>query len=63
MQDDAVAVYNAQDVINTCESLAKQGATDVPTATPGAYMIAGTATPEFTETATPTPTLVQTATP
>jgi tetratricopeptide (TPR) repeat protein len=63
MQDDDVAVYNAQDVIDTCENLAKQGATDVPTATPGEYMIAGTSTPEFTETPALTPTPAQTTTP
>ena len=56
MRDDEIAVYNAQDVINTCELLAKAGATDVPTATPGAYQLDATATPEITETPTPTMT-------
>jgi len=56
MRDDETAVYNAQYVIDTCESLAKQGATDVPTATPGEYMLAiPTSTPDLTETVTPTP--------
>jgi len=63
MRNDDTAVYNAQDVINTCELLAKAGATDVPTATPGAFMLSGTATPEATITTTPTPTLAQTVTP
>jgi tetratricopeptide (TPR) repeat protein len=61
MRDDETAVYNAQDVINTCEQLAKQGATDVPTATPGAFLINGTATPVATVIVTPTP--LQLATP
>jgi tetratricopeptide (TPR) repeat protein len=60
MRDDEVAVYNAQEVINTCELLAKAGATDVPTATPGAYMVNGTATPEFTATISPTMTITPT---
>ncbi|MHC1740706.1 MAG: tetratricopeptide repeat protein [Anaerolineaceae bacterium] len=60
MRNDDVAVYNAQDVINTCELLAKQGATDVPTATPGAFIIQATSTPGVT--GTPLPPL-STATP
>ena len=55
MRNDEIAVYNAQDVINTCELLAKQGATDVPTSTPGAFVINATATPEIVSTLTPTP--------
>jgi len=62
MRNDDIAVYNAQDAINTCELLAKQGATDVPTATPGAYILEATSTPEATPTLTPTPPQV-TATP
>ena len=62
MRDDPTAVYNAQDVINTCELLAKQGATDVPTSTPGAYMLNATATPAVTGTITPTPPFSSTPT-
>lgn len=61
MKDDEIAVYNAQEVINTCELLAKAGATDVPTATPGSYQLDATATPEITVTVTPT--LMTTPTP
>jgi tetratricopeptide (TPR) repeat protein len=61
MRNDDIAVYNAQEIINICESLSKQGATDVPTATPGAYFIQATFTPE-PQTST-TPTLPITATP
>ena len=60
MRDDEIAVYNAQEVINTCELLAKAGATDVPTATPGAYQLDATATPAITATITPTPILTPT---
>jgi tetratricopeptide (TPR) repeat protein len=34
LRNDDVAVYNAQEVINTCERLAKEGKSDVPTPTP-----------------------------
>jgi len=33
LRNDDVAVYNAQEVINTCERLAKEGKSDVPTPT------------------------------
>jgi tetratricopeptide (TPR) repeat protein len=33
LRDDEVAVYNAQEVINTCERLAKEGKSDLPTPT------------------------------
>jgi len=55
MQDDETAVYNAQAVIDACQLLAKQGATDVPTATQGPYNLGATATPEVTLTVTATP--------
>ncbi len=55
MRNDEVAVYNAQEIINTCELLAKQGATEVPTATQGAYIIQPTSTPGELPTETPTP--------
>lgn len=55
MRNDEVAVYNAQEIINTCELLAKQGATEVPTSTPGVFVIEPTATPETLPTETPTP--------
>jgi tetratricopeptide (TPR) repeat protein len=61
MHNDDIAVYNAQEVINICQALAKGGATDVPTATPGAFVIQATSTPE--PQLTPTPTLIVTGTP
>jgi tetratricopeptide (TPR) repeat protein len=42
LRNDEVAVYNAQEVINTCERLAIEGSSDIPTPTP---------------TITPTPTV------
>jgi tetratricopeptide (TPR) repeat protein len=60
MHNDDIAVYNAQQVISACELLAKQGATDVPTATPGAFIIQATSTPGLTETVTPTPMITVT---
>ncbi len=48
MRNDEVAVYNAQEIINTCEQLAKSGATEVPTPTEGAYLIQPTSTPDLT---------------
>lgn len=56
MRNDDVAVYNAQEIINTCELLATQGATEVPTATSGAYIIQPTSTPEELPTSEGQPT-------
>lgn len=56
MRNDDTAVYNAQEIINVCEQLAKQGATEVPTATEGAYIIEPTATPEALSTSEVMPT-------
>ena len=55
MRNDEVAVYNAQEVINICELLAKQGATEVPTSTPGGFVIPPTATSENLPIETPVP--------
>lgn len=55
MRNDEVAVYNAQEIINVCELLSKQGATEVPTATAGVFVIEPTATPEILPTETPLP--------
>lgn len=45
LRDDDVAIYNAQEVINTCERLAKEGKSDLPTVTP-TQGPAATATPK-----------------
>jgi hypothetical protein len=56
MRNDDTAVYNAQEIINTCEALAKSGATEVPTPTAGAYMIEPTSTPGGQPTSSELPT-------